>query len=298
MSALNLPEVRGEYRFNFNLGPITWFKVGGNAQVFFKPEDIEDLQFFLKNLDKDIPVTVLGNCSNVIIRDGGIDGVVIKLGRNFANITQDENNNIITGCGALNNSVANFAMHNGRAKIEFLVGIPGTIGGGVRMNAGAYGTEFKDVLLSFKALDRNGNLIEFKSNEVEFEYRNCQLPADLIFIEATFVTENDRPENIKARMQQINEQRANTQPIKEKTSGSTFANPNAMKAWELIDKAGLRGFKIGGAEFSDKHCNFMINSGNATANDLEELGELAIKKVIENSGVKLKWEIRRIGKNA
>jgi len=348
--SIKLPKVRGEYRHNFDLSNITWFKVGGCAEVFYKPEDVEDLQYFLQNLDPSVPVTVLGNCSNIIIRDGGVSGVVIKLGRNFAKvdvaskptmsfrtgelesldpessktfITQrvipnlngiamnanmdstpptsgaalnDDHAFIQVGAGALNSSVATFAMQNSLAALEFLIGIPGTIGGGIRMNAGAYGTEFKDVLHKFRALDRAGNLHEFDASEVEFHYRHCTLPDDLIFIDASFKTSSGEMDLIKAKMLEINEKRAASQPIKEKTSGSTFANPEGHKAWELIDKAGLRGYKIGGAEFSSKHCNFMINTGEAKAKDLEDLGELAIKKVKEMSDVELKWEIKRIGK--
>ena len=291
-----LPEIRGEYRYNFNLAPITWFKVGGCAEIFFKPLDIEDLQFFLKNVDKSIPITILGNCSNVIIRDGGIVGVVIKLSRNFAKIELEDGNFIFAGCGALNSSVATFAWQNSMKNLEFLIGIPGSIGGGIRMNAGSYGSEFKDVLMKFRALDKLGNIIEFRTEDVNFSYRNCDLPEDLIFIDAVFRLTLDDDANIKNRMEQINEQRSAAQPIKEKTGGSTFANPEGMKAWKLIDKAGLRGYSIGGAAFSEKHCNFMLNVSDATAKDLEDLGEVAIKKVKDLSDIDLKWEIKRIGK--
>jgi UDP-N-acetylmuramate dehydrogenase len=296
MKNISLPEVRGEYRFNFNLKPTTWFKVGGNAEVYFKPEDIDDLSYFLKNIEKSVPINILGNSSNIIIRDGGVEGVVIKLGRNFANL-EIKDDQIIVGAGALNSSVANFAMQNGLGDLEFLIGIPGTIGGGIRMNAGAYGTEFKDVLVSFKAIDFNGEIKEFDSSIDLFKYRGCNLQDNLIFIEARFKTKKESPEIIKEKMNQINEQRSNSQPIKEKTGGSTFANPEGFKAWELIDKAGLRGYRIGDAIFSEKHCNFMINTGEARASDLEELGEFAIKKVKDLTGIELKWEIKRIGKN-
>lgn len=290
-----LPEVEGEYRFDFNLAPTTWFKVGGKAEVYYKPKDEKDLSYFLQNIDKNIPINIVGNCSNIIIRDRGIDGVVIKLARGFADIDLQDNE-IHVGAGALNSSVAHFAALNGRSGIEFLIGIPGTIGGGIRMNAGAYGTEFKDVLDRFYAMDRSGEIHEYKTKDIDFTYRKCPLPEDLIFLKAVFNTSENKPELIKERMKEINQKRSESQPIKEKTSGSTFANPEGESAWKLIDSVGLRGHKIGDAIFSEKHCNFMINLGNAKASDLEELGELAIKRVFEEKGIKLRWEIKRIGK--
>jgi len=291
----NLPKVRGQYRFDFDLAPITWFKVGGTADVLYKPEDVDDLKFFLRDLDPKIPVTVLGNCSNVIIRDKGVEGVVIKLGRNFAN-TQIEGSIITAGAACLNSTLANFALMHSASGIEFLIGIPGSVGGGIKMNAGAYGYEFKDVLSCFKAVDRQGNIINFDIKDTNFSYRNCNLNDTLIFIEASFKITKGNSEKIKETMSSINNKRAETQPIKEKTGGSTFANPEGHSSWKLIDQAGLRGYKIGDAEFSEKHCNFMINRGSAKAEDLENLGNLAIRKVEELSGVKLKWEIKRIGR--
>jgi len=296
MTNIKLPNVRGEYRFGFNLSQITWFKVGGKAEIFYKPADSEDLQFFLSNIDKNIPITVIGNCSNTIIRDGGVDGIVIKLGRNFAEVDQISDDIISVGAGSLNSTVATFALQNSFSNLEFLIGIPGTIGGGIRMNAGSYGTEFKDVLIKFKAIDFTGKIHEFDSCTDLFSYRKCLLPEDLIFIEAQFRVINKAQSLIKDEMQRISEKRADTQPIKEKTGGSTFANPDGNSAWKLIDYVGLRGYKIGGAEFSSKHCNFMINTGSATAKNLEDLGEFAITKVKESTGIELKWEIKRIGK--
>jgi UDP-N-acetylmuramate dehydrogenase len=291
----NLPKVRGQYRIDFDLSPITWFKVGGKADVLYKPEDLEDLQFFLKNLDREIPVTILGNCSNIIVRDKGVAGVVIKLGRNFAN-TQIKDSVIITGAACLNSTVANYALANSITGLEFLIGIPGSIGGGIKMNAGAYGSEFKNVLISIKALDRSGNIINFDIDETNFTYRNCNLEESLIFVEASFKAKKGDAAIIKENMLSINTKRAESQPIKEKTGGSTFANPEGYSSWKLIDQAGLRGYRIGDAQFSEKHCNFMINTGSAKAEDLENLGELAIKKVQDASGIKLKWEIKRIGR--
>lgn len=294
-SPYSLPDVRGEYRYNFDLSRSSWFKVGGNAEVYFKPQDIEDLGYFLKNLDKKIPVTILGNCSNVIIRDGGIKGVVVKLGRGFSGANLNEDRELEVGAGSLNSMVANFAAETNIAGLEFLIGIPGTIGAGIRMNAGAYGTEFKDVLKKFFAIDRNGQIHEFDTKDVDFSYRKCPLSDDLIFFKAILNSQEGSKDIIKKRMNEINEIRSSTQPITEMTSGSTFANPKEKKSWELIDSVGLRGFEIGGAKFSEKHCNFMINTGNAKASDLEELGNFAIKKVFDETGIKLQWEIKRIG---
>lgn len=296
MVNFDLPEVRGKYRFGYNLAPITWFKVGGKAEIFFKPEDVEDLSFFLKNLDPAVNVTILGNCSNVIIRDGGIDGVVVKLGKNFAKIQLEKRTKIKCGAGALNYYVSNFALNNSKSALEFLIGIPGTIGGGIKMNAGAYGSEFKDVLSNIKAIDRKGNIFDISPNDAGFGYRKSSIPDDYIFVEAEFNVNDSDQKIISEKMAKINEQRSSTQPVKEKTGGSTFANPSEYKAWELIDKVGMRGYKIGDAGFSELHCNFMINHGNATAKDLEDLGELARDKVREKFSQELKWEIRRIGK--
>lgn len=299
MDDLNLPEVQGEYRKNYDLSKNTWFKVGGPAEVFYKPSNINDLQKFLSQFAEEKQITVIGNCSNLIIRDSGIDGVVIKLGRAFAYTQQISDNEIKVGCGALNSSVAFFASQKGLSGLEFLIGIPGTIGGGIRMNAGAYGTEFKDIIKYFTAIDHSGKIHQFTPDEVEFSYRHCGLSHELIFIEAILKTNLSTRELVKSKMEKINIERSKTQPIKEKTGGSTFANPQnaaTTKAWELIDQVGLRGYNIGGAMFSNKHCNFMINTGNATAKDLETLGDHAIDKVFKETGVKLRWEIRRIGK--
>ncbi|MDX2050291.1 MAG: UDP-N-acetylmuramate dehydrogenase [Rickettsiaceae bacterium] len=290
-----LPDVKGEYRFNYDLKHLTWFKTGGKAEVFFRPYNLSDLQFFLKNLDSNVPVNIIGNCSNIIIRDGGVDGIVIKLGKNFANITKT--GDIITaGAASLNSSITSFAIINNAGGLEFLSGIPGSVGGGIKMNSGCYGKEFKDVLESFSAIDRKGDLHKFKSSANIFEYRKCLLDDDLIFVEASFKTEFQDSGIIKEQIEELQLARSKTQPIKEKTSGSSFANPQGASAWKLIDNAGLRGYKIGGATFSPLHCNFLINTGDATSYDLEELGELAIKRVYEHSGIRLNWEIKRIGK--
>lgn len=290
-----LPKISGEYRFNFNLAQLTWFKVGGNAEVFFKPLDIADLQKFLSELDPSVPITVLGNCSNVIIRDGGIKGVVIKLGRNFANIHNITNNLIFAGSGALNSSVSTYCLNNSLGNLEFLSGIPGSIGGGIRMNAGAYGSEFKNYITEIEAVNRQGLIVKFSNEEANFSYRNCSLNNDLIFTGAYFKVISRDKDEIKKKINEITANRTSSQPVKEKTGGSTFANPLNNKAWQLIDEVGLRGYRIGDAEFSNLHCNFLINNGNATAKNLEDLGNLAIEKVMKEKNIELKWEIKRLG---
>lgn len=292
----NLPKVRGEYRFSVPLEKSTWFGVGGNADVLYKPEDIEDLSYFIKNKPKNLELIVLGVCSNVIIRDKGFRGCVIKLGRNFSNIECGDNDKIIASASALDVNVARFAAENEIGGLEFLIGIPGTIGGALAMNAGAYGTEIKDVLISAKAIDEKGDIIELKNSDIGFGYRKNSLPKDVIFVEAEFLGKKSSKENILAKMKNISESRETTQPIRTKTGGSTFKNPPGnKKAWQLIDEAGLRGYKIGGAQVSEKHCNFLINTGNATATDIESLGEEIIKKVKEKFNITLEWEIKIIG---
>ncbi|MDX1917332.1 MAG: UDP-N-acetylmuramate dehydrogenase [Rickettsiaceae bacterium] len=291
---MQLPIVRGEYRLNYNLSHFSWFKTGGNAEVFFKPADLEDLQFFLQNIDRKIPLYVLGNFSNVIIRDAGVKGVVIKLGRNFANIVSEEGV-LKVGAATLNSSLVQYSLVNSYGGFEFLAGIPGCVGGGIRMNAGCYGHEFKDIILEVKAIDFMGNIQHFKMSEDLFGYRECFLPKNLIFIEGIFKTGSKPSAEIKSKIEEITNLRLKSQPIKELTSGSTFANPLPYKAWEMIDSVGLRGFTIGGAKFSELHCNFLINTGTATSKDLEDLGELAVKKVLEEKNIQLRWEIQRIG---
>ncbi len=293
---INLPEIRGEYRHNYNLAALTWFKAGGNAELFFKPMDIEDLSHFLSEYPKEKHVFVLGAGSNTIIRDGGIDGAVIKLGRNFTNIEIAEDNKLHVGAGCLNYNLAQFCYNNGIEGFEFLIGVPGTIGGGIAMNAGSYGTEFKDIIDSIICFDRAGEKHKILSKDIGFGYRHNSLPGDLIFVEAIFHFKNGEKGKIKEKMEQITAQRQASQPVTEKTGGSTFANPPEKRAWELVDAVGMRGAKIGDAQFSPMHCNFMINTGNATATDLEDLGELVREKVLEQFGIELKWEIKRVGK--
>lgn len=289
-----LPPVRGRLTADAPLGGMTWFGVGGPADVLFKPADRDDLVSFIAACPRDVPVTVLGVASNLIIRDGGIPGVVIRLGREFAGIAA-ENNTVTAGAAALDVNVATVAARHGLAGLEFLSGIPGTIGGALRMNAGAYGREVRDALVSADVLFADGSIKTLTAADMGLSYRRNALPADVIFLSATFAASPDDPAAIAARMDDIRQKRGDTQPVRSKTGGSTFANPDGQKAWELIDAAGCRGLKIGGAEISTLHCNFMINTGNATAADIERLGEEVRKRVAEKSGIMLRWEIKRIG---
>ena len=289
-----LPKVRGKLREGAQLARVTWFQVGGPADVMFRPEDEADLADFLKGKPEDLPVTVIGVGSNLLVRDGGIRGVVIRLGRPFTDVVV-EDGAVHAGAGALDLNVAQTAQMNGIAGLEFLSGIPGTIGGALRMNAGAYGTEIKDVLVSATAIDGSGNIHTVTPDEMNMTYRHCGVPEDWIFTSAILRASSGDPEDIAKRMDEIQKSRAESQPIKSRTGGSTFANPVPKRAWEVIDAAGCRGLKIGGAQMSEQHCNFMINTGSATALDLEQLGDEVRRRVKEHSGVELRWEIRRIG---
>lgn len=303
-----LPQIRGRYSENAALGSVGWFRTGGTAEVLFKPADLEDLQKFLSECPKEIPVTVLGVMSNTIVRDGGIPGVVIRLGREFAKAEKLDDFQIQAGAAALDLNVAMFAGEQGVGNLEFLSGIPGTIGGALRMNGGAYGTETKDVLIFANAVDRNGNLHKISASEMGMTYRHINVPEDYIFTGAVFQGNQDDPSRISDRMKEIKEKREASQPVKEKTGGSTFANPKpeelaaanlpeGTKTWQLVDRVGGRGLMIGGAQMSEKHCNFMINTGTATSADLENLGEEIRRRVLEETGLGLRWEIKRLGRN-
>ena len=291
----DLPQVRGSYRFDAPLSKTNWFGVGGPAEVLFKPEDTDDLAFFLKHRPQGVPVTVIGVGSNLIVRDGGIEGVVIRLGRCF-NDAVAEGETIVAGAAMLDLNLARVAASMGRAGLEFMSGIPGTVGGALAMNAGAYGREVKDVLLRAEAVTQQGDVLTLAVDEMRYGYRHYGGPSGLIFTRAWFATTADAPAAIDARIAEIQSKREATQPIRERTGGSTFANPEGHKAWELIDKAGCRGLTIGGAQMSELHCNFMINTGSATAADLEQLGDEVRARVLTHSGVALHWEIKRIGK--
>jgi len=289
-----LPAVRGRLTENAPLAGITWFRVGGPAEVMFRPADRDDLVAFIAGKPADVPVTVIGVGSNLLVRDGGVPGVVIRLGRGFADIAID-GPTVQAGAAALDLNVALSARDAGVAGLEFLSGIPGTIGGALRMNGGAYGKEMKDVTVSAEALDPAGRMHRLSLAELGFTYRHCGVAEDWIFLSAELAGAPDAPKAIAARMQEIQTKREDTQPIRTRTGGSTFANPPGRKAWELIDGAGCRGLTRGGAVVSEKHCNFLINTGAATAADLEGLGEEVRRRVFEQFGVTLEWEIRRIG---
>lgn len=301
-----LPAVRGRYTENAPLGEKGWFACGGTAEVMFKPEDRDDLVAFLGACPKHIPVTTLGVLSNTIVRDGGLPGVVIRLGKEFAKVVTLDQSRVQAGSLALDGNVAQAAARASIAGLEFFSGIPGTIGGALRMNAGCYGSETKDVLIEATALDRDGNLLTLTPQQMGMSYRHTTAPEDYIFIEALFQGQAGDAEKIREFMDGIKAKRNASQPIREKTGGSTFANPSAdeiakaglpegTKVWQLIDRAGCRGLKLGGAMMSDMHANFMINTGTATATDLEALGEEVRRRVLADSGISLRWEIKRIG---
>ncbi len=295
-----LPGVRGKLLRDEPLGPYTWFRVGGAADVLFLPADADDLADFLKALDPGVPVTVLGVGSNVIVRDGGIEGVVIRLaGRPWAQITTG-GDTITAGAGALDSMVARASAKAGIAGLEFYAGIPGTIGGALTMNAGCYGSETKDVLVSARGLTRAGERVDYALADFGYTYRHSEAPADIIWLEATYRGTPDDPAAVQARIDEITSRREQTQPIREKTGGSTFKNPPGHSSWKLVDETGWRGklFSVtgGGAKFSELHSNFMINPGEATAADIEGLGEAVRSDVQSKLGVNLEWEIKRIGR--
>lgn len=301
-----LPQVRGRLTERADIGSNSWFRVGGPAEILFRPKDCEDLSAFLAACPTDIPITVLGVCSNMIIRDGGIKGVVIKLGRDFAEIEHDKNGILTAGAAALDMNVAQYAAREGLGGLEFLSGIPGTIGGALRMNAGAYGSETVDVLAQAKVMDRDGSVHNYTPEEMHMTYRHNGLAPHFIFLSAQLKTLPEPSEIIQGRIDEIRVRRQDTQPVKARTGGSTFANPTVedlracnlpedTKTWQLIDKVGGRGLTIGGASMSEKHCNFMLSDGEATADELERLGEEIRRRVKEQFGLTLRWEIKRIG---
>lgn len=289
-----MPALRGRLLANQSLAELTWFRVGGQAQILFMPEDEEDLAYMLANLPAEIPVTVIGLGSNLIVRDGGVPGVVIRLGRGFGEISI-EGLTLRAGVAVPDVKAARAAQEAGIAGLSFLRGIPGGIGGALRMNGGAYGRETKDALIEARAVDRGGRVHVLGNADMHYTYRHCGAPDDYIFTQATFHGERGDPAVIAAEMEKITESREATQPIKSRTGGSTFKNPPGHKAWQLIDAAGCRGLRIGDAQVSEMHCNFLINLGNATAADIETLGEKVRHRVKENSGIDLEWEIKRIG---
>ena len=291
-----LPRPRGRLTADAALGPQTWFRAGGSAEVLFRPADVEDLATFMGALPSDVPVTVLGVGSNILVRDGGVKGVVIRLLRGFTGISV-EGGEIVAGAGALDLNVALTACDHALAGLEFLSGIPGTIGGALRMNAGAYEGDLSQVLVSAEAVDRSGKVHVVPASALGFSYRHSEAPADWIFTAARLRATSGDQLAIARRIAEIDAARTDSQP-RSRTGGSTFVNPPGHKAWQLIDQAGCRGLQVGAAQVSEKHCNFLINLGEATASDIEGLGEEVRRRVLEKTGVQLEWEIRRIGEPA
>jgi UDP-N-acetylmuramate dehydrogenase len=290
-----LPNLRGRLMSNQPLAELTWFRVGGPAQVLFVPEDEADLAYVLAQLPVDIPVTVVGLGSNLIVRDGGVPGMVIRLGRGFGEVKVEDGARIRAGTAVPDVKVSRAAQEAGLAGLAFFRGIPGAVGGALRMNGGAYGRETKDALIEARGVDRQGRLHVLSNGDMHYTYRHCGAPDDIIFTQALFQGTPGDPAAIAAEMDKITESREATQPIKSRTGGSTFKNPPDRKAWQLIDAAGCRGLKVGDAQVSEMHCNFLINLGGASAADIETLGETVRKRVRENSGIELEWEIKRIG---
>lgn len=290
-----MPELRGRLLPNQSLAELTWFRVGGPAQVLFTPEGEGDLAYFLARLPLEIPVIVVGLGSNLIVRDGGVAGVVIRLGRGFSDIRIEPEHRLRAGAAVPDVKVARAAQEASIAGLAFYRGIPGAIGGALRMNAGAYGGETKDVLIEARGVDRAGRVRVFANADMHYTYRHCGAPDDVIFTQALFQGAPGDPAEIAAAMDKITESREQTQPIKSRTGGSTFKNPPGAKAWQLVDAAGCRGFVVGDAQVSEMHCNFLINRGRATAADIETLGETVRARVKAASGIDLEWEIKRIG---
>jgi UDP-N-acetylmuramate dehydrogenase len=290
-----LPDLRGSLEANAPTAPLSWFRTGGPAQVLFMPADAGDLAYFLERLDAAVPVLVVGLGSNLLVRDGGLEGVLVRLGKPFMDILVEPPHRLRAGAGAPDVKVARAAAEAGIAGLSFLRGIPGTVGGALRMNGGAYGGETKDVLVSATGITRAGETATYSNAEMGFTYRHTSVPDDVIFTEAVFEGRPGDPGAILAEMNAITEARSSTQPVNTRTGGSTFKNPPGSKAWTLIDAAGCRGLRRGDAQVSEMHCNFLINHGKAKAADIEGLGEEVRRRVREAAGVELEWEIRRVG---
>jgi len=290
-----MPDLRGRLKQDALLSEITWFRVGGPAQVLFAPADEDDLAYFLRNCPHELPVTVIGLGSNLLVRDGGIPGVVIRLGRGFSRITIEEGARLRAGTALPDVKVARAAADASIAGLSFYRGIPGGIGGALRMNAGAHGSETKDVLIEARAVTREGLVLTLSVEDMKYSYRHCGAPDHLIFTQGLFQGRPGDRDEILAEMDGVANYREQAQPVKARTGGSTFKNPPGHSAWKLIEEAGCRGLMIGDAKVSQKHCNFLINEGSATGSDLERLGEKVRARVKETSGIELEWEIRRLG---
>jgi UDP-N-acetylmuramate dehydrogenase len=291
----SLPELRGRLKAEAPLKDLTWFRAGGPAEVLYSPADEADLAYFLKTAPSDIPVTIIGLGSNLLVRDGGIEGVVIRLGRGFGEIKVEDGSRLRAGAAVPDVKVARAAADAGIAGLSFYRGIPGCVGGALRMNGGAHGRETKEVVVEARAVDRQGNIHVLPVAELHYQYRHCGAPEDFIFTEALFQGEPGEPAAILAEMDGIAAYREEVQPIKSRTGGSTFKNPPGKKAWQLIDAARCRGLSVGDAKVSEMHCNFLINEGNASGADIEKLGETVRARVKQTSGVELEWEIKRLG---
>ncbi|GGB91187.1 UDP-N-acetylenolpyruvoylglucosamine reductase [Novosphingobium endophyticum] len=288
--------VRGKLTPEAPLAPLVWFKSGGAAEWLFEPKDVADLQDFLRGLDPSVPIMALGLGSNMVVRDGGVPGVVVRLGKPFAKVAKVDDVTLDCGGGASGILVSSTARDNGIAGVEFLRSIPGTVGGFVRMNGGAYGGEVKDILVDCDVVLRSGELVTLRKADLRYTYRHSELPEGAIVVAARFKGRPGEPQAIQAEMDRISASREASQPLRSKTGGSTFKNPEGRKAWQLVDEAGCRGLRIGGAEVSEKHTNFLINTGEATSAEIEALGEEVRRRVKDNSGVALEWEIQRVGR--
>jgi UDP-N-acetylmuramate dehydrogenase len=298
MTVVELPKVSGKLTANAPLAPLVWFKSGGNAEYLFEPKDLADLQNFIRDLDATIPMMALGLGSNMIVRDGGVAGVVVRLGKAFAQVEPAGVNTLNCGGGASGILVSSKSRDAGIASLEFLRSIPGTVGGFVRMNGGAYGREVKDILVDADVVLRSGELVTLSAAQLGYSYRHSNLPEGAIVVAARFYGNAGEPEAIQAEMDRISASREASQPLRSKTGGSTFKNPDGHKAWQLVDEAGCRGLKIGDAQVSEKHTNFLLNTDNASSADIEALGEEVRNRVKAKTGIDLEWEIQRVGKPA
>ena len=294
-TVIGLPDARGSYRFGADLSRTTWFRAGGRADVLFRPADEDDLAAFMAARPQTLPVTVIGVGSNILVRDRGIDGVTIRLGRGFADI-RTEGSDLHAGAAALDGHVAWQAAAAGIAGLEFLIGVPGTIGGAIAMNAGSYGRELSDVLVGARAVAPDGTVHELSPADLGHGYRHCALADGWTFTACVLRGTPGDPETVRAKIHEIQERRASTQPVRERTGGSTFRNPAQARAWELIERAGCRGLRVGAAMVSERHCNFLVNTGEASATDLEMLAEEVRRRVEATEGVRLEWEIRCLGR--
>ena len=288
-------KISGKILFDETLSKYSWFNLGGPAKIIFKPDNLKELSFFVKSINETNKIKILGAGSNTLIRDGGFNGAIIKLGKSFSHISLFNEDSLIAGSAALDKNVSSFALENSMTGFEFLSCIPGTIGGGIRMNSGCYEEDISKILVSVQAMDLNGNMRVIYSQDIKFNYRKCNLDENLIFISATFRGKKDDKKKIKEKIKNLTDKKKSDQPTRIKTCGSTFKNPNNAKAWKLIKDSGCAGMKVGDAQISEKHCNFFVNKGNAKSKDLENLIHKVKKKVLDKTGISLQLEIQIIG---